>query len=71
MSSNAKSSAIAAAVILGVVILAFLVMPKLVLTLGSVSPWLGAVVAVVFVVGFFAIFWLRGRYQRRKQKDQA
>ncbi|MDF1776937.1 MAG: hypothetical protein P1V21_19300 [Rhizobiaceae bacterium] len=71
--SSAKSSAIAAAIILAVIALVFLAMPTLVLALGEISPWLGYGLAGVFVVGFFAIFWLRGLYQRRHNgpSDQA
>ena len=63
---SAKSSAIAAAIILIAAVLLFLAMPPLVLAAGEVSPFLGFVVAVLFVLGFFAIFYLRARHQRRR-----
>ncbi|WP_136661164.1 hypothetical protein [Nitratireductor sp. XY-223] len=66
--SNAKSSAIAAAIILVAVAAGFLAMPRIVLTLGDISPWLGYGVATLFILGFFAIFWLRARYQRRRDE---
>jgi type II secretory pathway component PulF len=43
-----------------------LVMPRIVLAAGDVSPWLGLGIAVLFVVGFFAVFFLRARHQRRR-----
>jgi hypothetical protein len=36
------------------------------LSLGDISPWLAAVVGALFVLGFFMIFWLRARHQRRR-----
>lgn len=62
--SSSKNAAIAAGVILACVAGLFLVMPWIVTTLGEVSPWLGYGVTVLFILGFFAIFWLRSRYQR-------
>lgn len=64
--SNAKSSAIAAAIILAVVAMLFMAMPRIVLAAGDVSPWLGYAIAVLFILGFFAVFFLRARYQRRR-----
>lgn len=64
--SNAKSSAIAAAIILVAAALLFLAMPRLVLAAGEVSPFLGLAIAVLFIVGFFAVFFLRARHQRRR-----
>jgi Ca2+/Na+ antiporter len=64
--SNARSSAIAAAIILVAAVLLLLVMPRIVLAAGDVSPWLGLGIAVLFVVGFFAVFFLRARHQRRR-----
>lgn len=67
--NNAKSSAIAAAIILVAAVLLFLAMPRLVLAAGEVSPFLGLVVAVLFILGFFGIFFLRARHQRRRDGD--
>lgn len=61
-----RSPAIAAAIILLVVGGGFFVLPTIMLFLGDISPWLAAVVGVLFVLAFFLIFWLRARYQRRK-----
>lgn len=69
--NNAKSPAIAAAVILVAVAVIFLLMPRIVLALGDISPWLGYGATVLFILGFFAIFWLRARHQRRNRTDDA
>lgn len=41
-------------------------MPNMMIALGARSPVLAGIFAAVFVVGFFLVFWLRGRSQRRK-----
>lgn len=61
-----KSPAIAAAIILAVVGIGFFALPSIMLWLGDISPWLAAGFGALFVLGFFLIFWLRARYQRRK-----
>ncbi|OAP35750.1 hypothetical protein [Sinorhizobium saheli] len=61
-----RSPAIAAAVILLVVGIGFFVLPSIMLELGAISPWLAAGFGALFVLGFFLIFWLRARHQRRK-----
>lgn len=66
MTPEAKSQAIAAAVILVAVGLVIYFLPTIVLGIGRFSPALGFVVGAILLLGFFAIFWLRARYQRRK-----
>lgn len=66
MKADDKSNALAAALILLGVGALFWVMPKIVLALGAISPWLGALAALLFILSFFIIFWLRGRYLGRK-----
>ena len=61
-----RSSAIAAAVILIVTGLAFFFLPDVMISLGNVSPWLAAGLATALVLGFFLLFWLRARHQRRR-----
>jgi hypothetical protein len=36
-------------------------MPSIMLTLGEFSPTLAGAFAIVFVLAFFGVFWLRGR----------
>jgi len=69
MNGNNRSSAIAAAmIILGVGIMLF-VLPKIVLWIGDYSPVLAAVLGSLVILSFFLIFWLRARYQRRRDNQ--
>ncbi|MDX3927714.1 MAG: hypothetical protein QHC90_18135 [Shinella sp.] len=61
-------TAVAAALILGGTGLAFFLLPKLMIALGDISPWLAGAVGTLFVLAFFILFWLRARYQRRRTK---
>lgn len=61
-----RSPAIAAALIIIGFGLVFFVMPKIMLWLGDYSPWLAAAFGSVAVLCFFLLFWLRARYQRRR-----
>lgn len=70
MSPEARSQAIAAAVILGGAGLVIYFLPSLVLWIGQYSPVLAFVVGAVLLMGFFGIFWLRARYQRRKHDSR-
>lgn len=66
MSENSnRSSAIAAAIILAIAAIMFLVLPKIVLWIGDFSPVLAVIVGSLFVLGFFLLFWIRSRYQKR------
>ena len=66
MQNKEKSPAIAAAIILVVAGLGFFVLPSIMLRLGDISVWLAGAFGVVFVLGFFLIFWLRARHQRKR-----
>ncbi|ODT07122.1 MAG: hypothetical protein ABS58_08585 [Mesorhizobium sp. SCN 65-20] len=66
MDTNTRNAAIAALwfmIIFGV--LAFL-MPKIMLAVGNYSTVAAGAIAVLFVLAFFGVFWLRGRSQRNK-----
>ena len=61
MDKNTRNALVAAALILvGFGLVAFY-MPTIMISLGELSPIAGGIVAVLFVVAFFGIFWLRGR----------
>ena len=64
-----RSSAIAAAVILLGTGLVFYYMPAMMMSLSEISPWLSYAVGIFFVLAFFAVFWLRGRRQRRDENN--
>ncbi len=66
MTPEDKRNALAAAIFLLLFGALFLVMPKIVLALGDISPWLGGLAALLFMLSFYIVFWLRGKYLRRK-----
>ena len=66
MTRDDKKNALAAGIILAVFAGLFWFMPKIVIGLGSISPWLGGLAALAFMLSFFILFWLRGRWLRRK-----
>ncbi|MCM2290807.1 hypothetical protein NAC44_00505 [Allorhizobium sp. BGMRC 0089] len=69
MTPKDRNSAIAAALILIGFAALLMLMPTLVLWIGAVSPLLAALVGALIILSFFAVFWLRARYQRR-HKDE-
>ncbi|ANK87282.1 MULTISPECIES: hypothetical protein [Rhizobium] len=68
MSPESRSQAIAAAVILLGAGLVLYFLPTIVLWVGNFSPTLGILVGICLIMAFFAVFWLRARYQRRRGK---
>ncbi len=64
MDEKTRNSAIAAALILGGFGLVAFYMPTIMLALGEISPFLAGLVAILFVLAFFGVFWLRGRAKR-------
>jgi hypothetical protein len=58
--------AVAAAAILVVVVLGRLAMPKIMLLISGGGPFLGVAVAILFMLAFFGVLWLRARQQRRR-----
>ncbi|EJT04071.1 hypothetical protein [Rhizobium sp. CCGE 510] len=68
MSPESRSQAIAAAVILFGAGLVIYFLPSIVLWIGNFSPTLGIAVGACLILAFFAVFWLRARYQRGRGK---
>ncbi|SOC36845.1 hypothetical protein SAMN05892877_103183 [Rhizobium subbaraonis] len=64
---SGRSAAIAAAVILLVTGIVFFILPNVMISLASISPWLSASLAAILVLAFFLLFWLRARYQRGRE----
>ncbi len=60
---------VAAALIMAAVVGGFLVMPRIMLAVSGGGPVVGVAVAILFIVGFFAVLWLRARYQRRLDRN--
>ncbi|PWK71688.1 hypothetical protein [Aminobacter sp. AP02] len=65
MDTKTRHAAVAAAWIMIIFGVAAFFLPKIMLAVGSYSTVAAGVVAVLFVLGFFGVFWLRGRSQRR------
>jgi len=65
-STSPRAAAIAAAVILGGTGLIFYFMPAMMMSLSEISPWLSYALAISFVLAFFAVFWLRGKRQQKR-----
>ena len=61
-----KSPALAALLILLGTGVVFYFLPRVMIALGEVSPWLAGVFGALLVLGFFLVFWLRARYQRSR-----
>ncbi|AZO28077.1 MULTISPECIES: hypothetical protein [Mesorhizobium] len=66
MDRETRSAAIAAACILLLFGLAAYFLPTIMLAVGKVSTVLAAIVAAIFMLALFVVFWLRGRSQRKK-----
>jgi hypothetical protein len=66
MSPESRSQAIAAGIILLCAGLVIYFMPTIVLWIGNYSPALATVVGACLILTFFVIFWLRARYQRKR-----
>lgn len=60
-----RNGAIAAALIMVGFGILFYSMPMIMLAVGPYSHILAALIAVVFVLAFFAVFWLRAKYQQK------
>lgn len=66
MDRETRNAAIAALWIMVLFGAAAYYLPTIMLAAGGISTVLAAAVAIVFVLAFFIVFWLRGRSQRGK-----
>jgi MFS family permease len=64
--AKGKSAALAALFILLGTGVVFYFLPRMMVALGNVSPWLAGAFGALLVLGFFLLFWLRARYQRKR-----
>jgi hypothetical protein len=64
-----RSALIAAAILLLTVVAGWLAMPRIMLMVSGGGPLAGAAVAILFMLAFFAVLWLRSRRQGRNQRD--
>ena len=70
MTTETRNTVLAAAAIFLVFLIGWMFIPDLVLAAAEFSPWLGVVVAALFVLLFPSIFWLRSRHNRRRNKGE-
>ena len=61
-----KSALIAAALIMLSVFAALLLVPMLIEWLAQYNEWLAYTAGALTILSFFAVFWLRARYQRKR-----
>jgi len=61
-----RSPVLAAFLILFGTGIVFYFLPRIMIALGSFSPWLAGAFGGLIVLGFFLVFWLRARYQRSR-----
>jgi hypothetical protein len=64
-----RGALIASAVIILVMVAGWLVMPRIMLLVSGGGPVAGVAVAILFMLAFFAVLWLRARHQRRIRED--
>jgi hypothetical protein len=64
-----RGAMIAAALILIITVAGCLAMPKIMLLVSGGGPFVGIAIALLFMLSFFAVLWLRARHQRRIQRD--
>ncbi|WP_440984459.1 hypothetical protein [Shinella sumterensis] len=63
--NKGRSTAIAAILILLGTGGVFYLVPRIMIALGDLSPWLAGAFGAAMVLCFFLLFWLRARYQRK------
>ena len=68
-STERRGAMIAAAIIMVVTVAGWFAMPKIMLLVSGGGPYVGVAVAILFMLSFFAVLWLRARHQRRIQRD--
>lgn len=66
MARSDRNALIAAAVIMLLFGFGSYFMPSVMIAVGNVSTTASAGIAVLFVAGFFLVFWFRGRSQRHE-----
>jgi hypothetical protein len=66
---QARAALIASAVIILATVIGWLVMPRIMLLVSGGGPLVGVAIAILFMLAFFAVLWLRSRYQQRSQRE--
>lgn len=63
MNDNRKTIVATAVIFAGFLLVAWF-LPDIMLAAADVSPWAAGAVVVVFLLGFFALLWIRSRTKR-------
>lgn len=63
---SSRGPLVASAIIMIAVVSGWLLMPRLMLAVSGGGPIVGAIVAVLFILCFFGVLWLRARHQKRR-----
>ena len=63
MSENRKTIIAAAVIFAGLLLFAWL-LPDIMLAAADISPWVAGIVVIVFLLGFFALLWVRSLTKR-------
>jgi hypothetical protein len=66
MDRDTRNAAVGAFLVLLLFGIAAYYLPTVMLAVGRVSTILAAVIAAIFMLAIFVVFWLRGRSQRKK-----
>ena len=69
MSQETRNAFVAAAAIMAFVFFGMLAMPTIMTFLTGFGPAGGLGLAVLFMAAFVAVFWMRGRYQERQNRQ--
>ena len=69
VSEGRYGALIASAAIIIAMVAGWLLMPRIMLAVSGGGPAAGVLVAVLFILGFFAVLWLRARHQRRLDRN--
>ena len=64
-----RGAFIASALIIVLTVAGWLIMPRIMLLVSGGGAFAGVAVAILFMLAFFAVLWLRARYQRRIEKE--
>ncbi len=63
MNDNRKTIVATAVIFAGFLLVAWF-LPDIMLAAADISPWAAGAVVVVFLLGFFALLWIRSRTKR-------
>jgi hypothetical protein len=60
---------VAAGLIMVLTVAGWFAMPRIMLLVSGGGPFVGMAVAILFMLSFFFVLWLRARHQQHKNRD--